>query len=150
MSETVESIGAVGGAAVLLLLSKRRWARISALAIAGVLLAIAMLGLLAHMSYFSLRCASFATPFAVVVGQRRPWAAATVAAGALGLALASAAWLLASDGTITIVVGESVDPSQRAQIFDTIDAVAGFLSTIVVCLLVATFAGWSQARPKPP
>lgn len=69
---------------------------------------------------------------------------------ALGLALASAAWLLASGGTITIVVGESVDPSQRAQIFETIDAVGGFLSTIVVCLLVATFAGWSQGRPKPP
>jgi hypothetical protein len=150
MGAVGESIAVVAGAAVLTLLSKRSWAWISALAIAASLLAVSLLGLFAHMTYFSLRSASFAMAFACAVGHSRSWTRAMTAAGALALALVSAAWLLVTGGTITTVVGKSVDPSQRALIVDTIDASGGLLSTIVVGLLVAAFAVWSSQRLSRP
>jgi cell division protein FtsW (lipid II flippase) len=142
MGAVGESIAVVALAGALAWLSERSWAWITALVVAGLLSAIALLSLYFE-PYFSMRSAAFGMAFAAAAGRRRRWIGTPAGAAGFFLALVSGIWLVATGGTITIVVGESSDPSQTARIVDTIDATDGFLSTIVLGLLVSAFAVWS-------
>ncbi|HET7543891.1 MAG TPA: hypothetical protein VFK05_28665 [Polyangiaceae bacterium] len=141
---------AVAIAGALAIFSSRRRAWLATIALTGVLLLMAIVSLspFAQQPYFSLRCATFAMALAAAAGQRRRWIAFAAGAGAVILMLVSVIWLIASGGMVTFVVGESVDPSQRAFVVESMDVTSGFVSTIIVFVLVTLVAFWTTQRPK--
>jgi hypothetical protein len=149
MGTVVELVILVGVTVAIALSHGRRWTSIIALTLATLLFAIAVLSVLNHMTYFAMRSATFAIVLASATATRWPTVGLSAGVGGALLAVLAAVWLAATGGTITMVTGESVDPSQRAVITTTTDATAGFLVTIVLGVSVAGAAVFWRGGNAP-